>query len=333
MKKILKYLALFLLVLAFGIIVYVYSLTFRPEGRLDWGQALFLKMLSFNATDGSEPLKSLEERRHFFDFVPYDNGTNTIDSMKVTEQNLPLYIFKPKNLRPNAPVIFYLHGGAFKTPWNNTSQQAALRYARYFDALVVGLDYRVAPEFPYPNSHEDAYEGLLWVIDNIKKHGGDPQKIIVAGESSGATIAALVAIKARDEGLTNIKYQIFDCINADDVRKYPSADLLKKGYFPENDIEGIYGYYLPKKEDQKNPKVWPLNHDLKGLPPAYISTTEFDFLKDTCKEFYKKLKAEGTPAYYNEEKGMVHCMIGAFNEGDLDKLYAEIAQEAQKYVK
>jgi acetyl esterase len=196
------------------------------------------------------------------------------------------------------------------------------------------VDYRVAPENPFPVPNNDCYATFQWTIENIQKYGGNPNQIIVAGESAGGTMAALVAQRARDEGLTNIKYQILDCPVTDNPFKYDSYQKLNRGFLlEEEEIEYAINSYLPNKEDNTNPNAWPLHaKTLMGLPPTYIVTNEFDPLKDSGKAYAQRLKQEQVTTIHKEMKGMLHCMIGPFNVTDANKLYAEIAKEALKYV-
>ncbi|WP_347156934.1 alpha/beta hydrolase [Pontibacter chitinilyticus] len=329
--KILKSIFIVILI-AFSLLVgYVYSLTFQPEGRLDWGQALFLKLVGDN-DEQIELLKKMtvQQRSHFTDAVPFNITGLTIDTLKITKDSLTIYVFKPQHLSKNKPVIVYYHGGAFVLPWTNLSVTYAMRLAHAFNAIVVGVDYRVAPEHPFPIPNDDCYATLLWTIQNIEKWEGNPNQIIVAGESAGATFATTVAIKARKENLTNIKYQLLDCPVTYIPFETDAYHKFKRGYFLE-ETEMLYGVesYLPNKADYTNPLAMPYYADnLSNLPPAVVITSEFDPLKDTGRDYAKKLKEANVPTIHKEVKGMLHCIPGPLNEKDRTELYNQIAKEA-----
>ena len=331
--KIIKYVSVLLLAVLLGAVGYVYALTFKPEGRLDWGQALFLKMVG--NTDGQvAALKKMtvQQRSHVPDAVGFNLDGLKVDTLKITNDSLTAYIFKPQNLAKNSPVVVYFHGGAFILPWTNISVDRGTLLARSFQAIVVAVDYRVAPEHPFPTPNNDCYATLLWTIENVAKWGGNPSQIVVAGESAGATLAATVAIKAQKEHLTNIKYQILECPVSYIPLKTESYQKLKRGYFlEESQMQYALESYLPNKADYTNQLVLPFYADsVSNLPPTYIITCEFDPTKDTGRDYAKKLQAAKVPTIHTEMKGMAHCIPGPFNEKERTALYDAIAKEAKK---
>lgn len=331
--KILKYISILLLTIFLGAVGYIYSLTFAPQGRLDWGQAVFLKVVG--SQDGQIELikkMTVQQRSHVIDAIELNTTGFKIDTLEITTDKLRTYIFKPQNLNKNSPVVIYFHGGAFILPWTNLSVTYATRLANSFNAIVVAVDYRVAPEHPFPAANNDCYATLLWTIENIAKWGGNPNKIIVAGESAGATLASTVAIKAKKDHLTNIKYQLLECPVTYIPLETESYKNLKRGYFLEED-QMLYALesFLPNKADYTNPLALPYYADsLSNLPPAYIITCEFDPVKDTGRDYAKKLIEAKVPTIHNEVKGMTHCIPGPFNENDRTDLYNDIAKEAKK---
>jgi acetyl esterase len=328
--KIFKTILILILTVFLIAVGYIFSLTFRPEGRLDWGQALFLKLVGDN-DDQTALLKTmtLEQRRHFTDAVRINTAGLDIDTIRITKDSLTVYLYKPKNLPKNGPVVVYFHGGAFVLPWTNVSVTYATRLAQSFNTIVVGVDYRVAPEHPFPIPNDDCYAALHWTIQNISKWGGNPNQIILAGESAGATLATTVAIRAMKDGMTNIKYQVLDCPVAFIPLQTDSYQKFKSGFFLE-EAEMLFGIesYLPNEADYINPLAMPFYADsLSNLPPAFVITCEFDPLRDTGREYAKKLKDANIPTIHKEMKGMLHCIPGPFNERDRTELYNEIARE------
>lgn len=333
--KIIKYISLIILVTISGAVGYIYFLTFTPDGRLNWGQAVFLKLAATD--DVAERLKKMTvlERSHFIDAMPINLEGISVDTIKITNDSLTTYIFKPKQFNKNSPVIVYFHGGAFVLPWTNLSVSYATRLSKLYNSIVVAVDYRVAPEHPYPIPNNDCYAAFLWTISNIEKWNGNLNKIIVAGESAGATFASIVAIKAKQQNLTHIKYQILECPASYPPFKTTAYQKMKKGYYLEEpEMQYALESYTPNKADRTNPFAFPFYSDsLSKLPPAFIVTCEFDPLKDTGRDFAEKLKNAKVPTILKEMKGMVHSIPGPFNENDRSNLYKEILVESQKYLK
>ncbi|MEP6262875.1 MAG: alpha/beta hydrolase [Gillisia sp.] len=336
--KIVKYIFLIVLFVIISIGGYVYSLTLTPHGRLDWGQAVFLKMTATDSvSEIADRLKKMtvKDRSHFIDQMPINLDGLSVDTLKITSDSITTYIFKPENFDRNSPVVVYYHGGAFILPWTNLSVSYATRLSRLYNAIVVAVDYRVAPEHPFPIPNNDCYATFLWTISNIENWGGNPDKIIVAGESAGATFASLVAIKATHENLTNIKYQILECPAGYSPFETTAYKNFKTEYYlQEPEMQYAIDGYLPNVADRTNPLAFPFYADsLANLPPAYIITSEFDPLKDTGRDFAEKLKNAKVPTFHREMKGMVHSIPGPFNEKDRANLYKDIWAESQKYLK
>lgn len=328
--KILKIVLLSVLTISVILIGYVYSLTFRPEGRLDWGQALFLKLAGTNEQQ-IESLKkmTIEERSHFIDDVPLSLENLEVDTVKITPDSLRVFIVKPKNLPRNSRVILYYHGGAFVLPWTNLAMTYATLLSQSFNAIVVGVDYRVAPEYPFPTPNNDSYSALLWTIQNIHKWGGNPNELILAGESAGATLATTTAIRANKEHIENVKYQILDCPVSYIPYSTDAYMKFKQGYFLEESFM-VFGInsYLPNPSDHTNPLAMPFYEDsLSNLAPAIVITCEFDPLRDTGRDYVNKLKEAQIPTQHIEMKGMLHSMPGPFNLSDRVKLYQDIAKK------
>ncbi len=172
--KIIKYISLIVLVTIIAIVGYIYYLTFTPNGRLNWGQAVFLKLAATD--DVAERLKKMTvvERSHFIDAMPINLEGISVDTLKITNDSLTTYIFKSKHFNKNSPVIVYFHGGAFVLPWTNLSVSYATRLSKLYNGIVVAVDYRVAPEHPYPVPNNDCFAAFLWTISNIEKMGRKP---------------------------------------------------------------------------------------------------------------------------------------------------------------
>ncbi len=311
--KIFKVILISILTIFLISVGYIYSLTFHPEGRMDWGQALFLKLVGDNDVQ-IELLKKMtvQERRHFTDAVPINTKGLKIDTLKITKDSLTVYIYKPLNLPKNSSVIVYYHGGAFVLPWNNVSVTYASLLARSFNAIVVGVDYRVAPEHPFPAALEDSACAWRWLHANAKELSIHAQAIAVGGDSAGGNLAAALALMGRDDELIAPTFQALI---------YPALDLTAQSDSYQSVTEDVpltaatmhyfIGHYTPNAGDRMNWRASPLlANNLKDLAPALVMTVAHDPLCDEGRAYAKRLEEEGvrvSAMHYNDH---VHGLLG-----------------------
>lgn len=163
--------------------------------------------------------------------------------------------------------------------------------------MVVAVDYRTAPTHPFPTPVNDCYATFKWVLEQAKNMGGNPEKIAIIGESAGGNLATVVSQRAKNEGLTNIKYQILLCPTTDaaHINSYPSAQKFQHGYLlDKTEIGFAYKSYASNKADLENPEVSPLlAKSLAGLPPAFVITAEFDPLHDEGRSLHETAVKRG----------------------------------------
>ena len=176
----------------------------------------------------------------------------------------------------------------------------------------------------------DCYEGLKWTISNASELGIDPLAIGVGGDSAGGNLAAAVAIKARDEKLINLAFQllIYPCIEVN--MDYKSATDFAEGYgLTTKAMKWFWDQYLPNKKDYNDVYAVPTRATtLRGVAPAIIFTAEFDPLTDDGRNYFRRLNEDAVASIYKEYAGQIH---GFFNLGggteDADLLYLDIARE------
>lgn len=258
-------------------------------------------------------------------------------TIKITSDSLVLHIYKPLGVKPNSPIVIYYHGGGFLFPYISDSHRMARKYANAFNTIIVGVDYRVTPKYPFPAAINDSYNTFKWIIENGKTLGGNPEKIAVIGESAGGNISTVVAQKAMRDGYKNIVYLTLFCPTTDiaHMNEYPSYKKLNEGYVLDKKvIDYFFDAYLPNLSDRSNPEASPLlSEKLAGLPPAFIITAEFDPLKDEGKAYYEKLKKAGVQVKFKELKGVLHVAQGPLMEDFMDILNSEISIELKKAFK
>lgn len=332
--KIFKFLGLGILLLAVVLIGYGYSLTFTPYGRMDWRQAAFCKLgLIYAISEEQFTKMTLEDFRKI---IPEQSlePVKSIDTLKITNDSLNLFIYKPVGLSTKAPIVIYYHGGGWYQPFNNLSNSLARQYANRFKAIIVAVDYRTAPKYPFPTHINDSYITFKWVLENAQKIGGNPERIAVIGESAGGNIAAVICQKAKNDGFTNIKYQVLFCPSTDigHPLSYPSMKKFEIGYFlGKSEMNLVYKYIVKKDENGLNPELSPmLANSLAGLPPAFVITAEFDPLHDEGFAYAQRLEKEGVPTKYKDLKGCIHVMAGPFMKEEFNQLNNEMAVKLKK---
>jgi acetyl esterase len=219
---------------------------------------------------------------------------------------IPVRIYNPGN--GPLPVVVYYHGGGWVIG-DLDYQDVACRYvANHTPALVVSVDYRLAPEHKFPVPFDDCYAALEWVADNAGSIGGDPRRIAVAGDSAGGNLAAAVCIKARDDNGPAIAHQLLVYPVTNHSYDTPSYAENAEGYMLTRDsMIWFWNHYLSSMADSSNPHASPLQvSDASGLPPATIITAGFDPLRDEGEAYGEKLKAAGVPVSITRYDGMIH---------------------------
>lgn len=211
------------------------------------------------------------------------------------------------------PVVLFFHGGGFVMGDLDTHDGTSRQHAVGAGAIVVSVDYRLAPEHPYPAAVEDAWAATRWVAEFGSALGADTGRIAVAGDSAGGTIAAAVAQRARDEGAPAIAFQLL---------WYPSTmwDPALPS-FTENadalilDAKAIadFSRWYAGEVDMSNPPaaMAPGRADnLAGLPAAYIAVAGFDPLRDDGIRYGERLAEAGVPTEVHNAETMVHGYVG-----------------------
>jgi acetyl esterase len=231
--------------------------------------------------------------------------------------------------RPEAqgalPTIVFFHGGGFVIGDLDTHDNQCRMLCREAEAVVISVDYRLAPEAPFPAGVEDCLAATRWAAEHVAELGGDGDRIAVAGDSAGGNLAAVVAQLARDSGGPALAAQLLLYPGTDFVGGYPSETENAEGYFlTREDMEWFEGHYT-RDADHRDPRLSPIHAgDLSGLPPAVLVTAEFDPLRDQGEAYGRALEAAGVPVVLRRYDGLIH---GFFDLGALSPAAAEAVRE------
>jgi acetyl esterase len=224
--------------------------------------------------------------------------------------DVPARVYRP-TADGIAPVLVWYHGGGWTIGDVETSDPTARKLCQRAGVVVVSVDYRLAPEHPYPAAPDDAWAALTWVAEHIGEHGGDPARLAVGGDSAGGNLAALVAIRARDLGGPAIRHQLLVYPATDLTMRHPSIVENGEGYFlTKATMDWFLDHYLGADRshgDPASPAVSPLAvEDLTGLPPAQVLTAELDPLRDEGDAYAARLADAGVPVDHVSGPGLIH---------------------------
>ena len=220
---------------------------------------------------------------------------------------IPIRLYYPQGNSPY-PVVVYFHGGGWVIGNLDTHHALCHALSKTSGCLVVAVDYRLAPENPYPAAIEDAYAATCWVADNAKAIRAAESRIAVLGDSAGGTLATVAAMMARDRDKPNIALQVLIYPITD--YNFNTASYLNngEGYMLTRDLmKWFWNLYLADEKVADQPYVSPLRaSDLSGLPETLILTAEFDPLCDEGEAYAQRLQEAGVRVKLTRYNGMIH---------------------------
>ncbi|MDB6063501.1 MAG: Esterase [Verrucomicrobiaceae bacterium] len=239
--------------------------------------------------------------------------------IEISDQTIPgpagapavsVRIYRPlSTLTSAAPVLLYFHGGSFVMGDLDTDHRPCLQYARDARAVVVSVQYRLAPEHRFPAGVEDCYAALLWLAHNAVELGIDTQRIAVGGSSAGGTLAASVAIMARDRNGPAPVLQLLIYPAFDDRMTAQSINGAERRYGVTRGVVGhMWRHYLGESGIASSPYAAPARvTDLTDLAPAYIEAGELDPLRDETIDYALRLLQAGVSTDLRVLAGAPHA--------------------------
>lgn len=214
------------------------------------------------------------------------------------------------NRESKPPAMVFAHAGGWCLVSLETYDNPCRALANATGCVVFSVGYRLAPEHPYPAPLEDVYRALCWIADHSERLGVDRGRIVLAGDSAGANLAAAAAMLARDLGGPPIAQQLLLYPPVDTDLETASYQEFADGYYLTRDaMKFCWGAYLGERVTTPPVYAAPLRGDLSGLPPAIIMVCEYDPLRSEGEAYARKLEECGVPTKLIVLEGMVHACI------------------------
>lgn len=246
---------------------------------------------------------------------------------------IPVRIYKSETLKKNAPILYFIHGGGFFGGSPDVIEELVKLIVEKTDILAFSVDYRLAPEHPYPIGHNDCYSVLKWIYNNAERLGGNKKNIFVAGDSAGGNLTQYCTTKDLEENLGMVKGQLllYPTVNMANVEdeffkwskdEYEMSPKHRSGLEMMLDMfSGLAGGLkdILGIDDIKNGYLTPYIRDPKGLPPTFITVGEHDFLKVECLAYAAKLAKAGVDTTTVLYKGLGHAYgdnIGVYPQSE-----------------
>jgi acetyl esterase len=246
--------------------------------------------------------------------------------------DIPIRIYTPEGESP-MPIMVYYHGGGWVLGSIDIADKPVRQLAQTTRSVVVSVEYRMAPEDKFPAPVEDCYAATVWTAEHAAELGGDPERLVVIGDSAGGNLAAAVTLCARESGGPQIAYQVLIYPVTDYDFDRPSCIENGEGYLlTRQGMRWFWGHYLNDAAEGADWRASPMRAaDMSNLPPALVVTCEYDPLRDDGQAYAQRLRDAGVAVKEHRFDGMIHgflTMTAVLPHGQ--ELMEEIATELQE---
>ncbi|MFE7192591.1 alpha/beta hydrolase [Kitasatospora sp. NPDC057541] len=226
--------------------------------------------------------------------------------------DIPVRIYTPDGEGPFAAFI-WLHGGGWTIGCLDENEYSCRAVCAAAGAVVVSVDYRLAPEHRYPAAADDCYAVLTWLHENAATIGVDPQRLAIGGESAGGNLAAVTSLRARDQAGPRISLQVLvsPVVAHPDEGRVSYRDYAEGYFLSKDSMDWFFTQYPREAADLADPYLLPLRaRDLSGLPRALVLEAEYDVLRDEGEEYARALAAAGVETSLVRFDGLIHGFFG-----------------------
>src|SRR5215472_8383943 len=279
----------------------------------------FLDTLGASGASSTLALSVEERRRSLAQLLGFSGPARPIGDIENRTlpgpaSELSMRVYTPAGAAASEvlPGLVYFHGGGLVAGSLDTHDRICRALAAASRCRLLSVDYRLAPEHPFPAAIADGCAATAWVAGHTAELGLDPQRLVVCGDSAGATLAAVVCQSAAASGEPRLAGQFLLCPIMDYAAESDSRRALAEGYLVDHaTLEHDLRHYLPPGVDRADPRVSPLRAtQLRGLPPTCVHTAEFDPLRDEGAAYAERLRSEGLISTYRCHPGMIHLFYG-----------------------
>ncbi len=241
-------------------------------------------------------------------FAPRPRPMARVEDRKIPGPagSIPIRIYVPRRLDRPAPALVFFHGGGFCLGSLESHDAPCRVIADDARCIVVAVDYRLAPEHPFPAPVDDALAAFRWVAKDGERLGIDTSRVAVGGDSAGGNLAAVVANETRGEQ-NKPCFQLLVYPTTDATLSHPSIRSLGKGFFLEYETMVWFTNHYLGDHDRKDPRASPFfTPDLRGTAPAFVATAGFDPLRDEGQAYAERLRAAGVPVRHRCYTSLFH---------------------------
>lgn len=226
---------------------------------------------------------------------------------------IPIRVYNAYPQKGTLPIIMYFHGGGLTVGSLDTHDTVCRRLAIFTKSIVVAVDYRLAPEHPFPSAHEDAFLAYQYVRNMAYLFGGSPNAIAVCGDSAGALLATSLCLRAKKEKVPLPVFQALIYPMTDCSKESPSYDEYGENFvLTRSTMQWFIQNYIPQAKDRQNPFNSPLLADpkeLKGLPPTYIAIAGYDPLREEGESYAALLRSAGVKVEERVFPSLIHGFL------------------------
>jgi acetyl esterase/lipase len=276
------------------------ALKASPMGSIDFGTFTPESLPAMRAAMGDMPAVELP---------PTTTVSREVVVPGATGYDPTVRVYSPPTEGGGRPCVYWIHGGGYMFGSGITVDARINRWVEEFDCVAVSIDYRLAPEAPYPEPLDDCYAGLLWTADHADELGIDRDRIVVAGASAGGGLAAGLALMARDRGEVNLAFQLLIYPMIDDRNVTPSTQIEGLPVWSRTANDLGWRCYLGELSGTDRIPAYAAAtraETVAGLPPAWIGVGSLDPFRDEDVEYASRLLAAGITAELHVYPGACH---------------------------
>ena len=231
---------------------------------------------------------------------------------------IPARLYRPPTVNGSPPALLvYFHGGGWVVGSLDSADSVCRFLAAHAQVAVLSVDYRLAPEHPFPAAVDDGVAAMRFAAEHAAELGVDERAIAVGGDSAGGNISAVVCQQAAAGRCPMPVFQLLFFPVTDASAKTRSYELFGEGYFlTESQMDWYIGNYLPDPADRLDPRASPLlAEDLSGLPPAYVAVAGFDPLRDEGEAYAHRMREAGVAVALHRHSSLIHAFVNTTGVG------------------